>query len=124
MEDERAPRIQVLAAVGIYGLMAYSVTQRTGEIAVRSALGASSGLLVRQVLLRGFRLALAGTLLGGIAAVALRRLVASQLYGVSPLDLAVFVSVPLLLLAVALVATFIPANRVRHVDPADLLRMG
>jgi len=114
----------VLAAVGIYGLMAYSVTQRTGEIAVRSALGASSGLLVRQVLLRGFRLALAGTLLGGIAAVALRRLVASQLYGVSPLDLAVFVSVPLLLLAVALVATFIPANRVRHVDPADLLRMG
>jgi ABC-type antimicrobial peptide transport system permease subunit len=114
----------VLAAVGIYGLMSYSVTQRTGEIAVRSALGASSGQLVRLVLYRGLRLALAGIALGTIAAVALREVVASQLFGVSPLDVVVFVSVPFLLLSVALVATFIPASRVRSVDPADMLREG
>jgi putative ABC transport system permease protein len=114
----------VLAAVGIYGLMSYSVTQRTGEIAVRSALGASSGQLVRLVLYRGLRLALAGIALGTIAAVSLRQVVASQLFGVSPLDGVVFVSVPFLLLSVALVATFIPASRVRSVDPADMLREG
>lgn len=114
----------VLAAVGIYGLMSHSVTGRTGEMAVRSALGASSGELVRLVLRRGLALALAGILLGGVAAVALRRLVASQLYGVSSLDSVVFILVPLLLMAVAAIATLIPANRVRHVDPAEMLRIG
>jgi ABC-type antimicrobial peptide transport system permease subunit len=113
----------LLAAVGIYGLMSYSVTQRTGEIAVRSALGASDGQVLALIVKRGMTLALAGIILGGLGAVALRQIVASQLYGVSPLDPWVFISVPLLLLVVALLATLIPANRARKIDPANLLRM-
>jgi ABC-type antimicrobial peptide transport system permease subunit len=113
----------ILAAVGIYGLMSYSVTQRTGEIAVRCALGASAGQIAAMVVKRGIALALAGIVLGMTGAIALRQIVASQLYGVSPLDLPVFVSVPLLLLAVAALAALVPANRARRIDPADMLRM-
>jgi len=112
----------ILAAVGIYGLMSYSVTQRTGEIAVRSALGASTSQVMRLILTRGIALALVGIVLGELGAVALRRVVASQLYQVSSLDAAVFVAVPLVLLAVALSATWIPADRARKIDPAEMLR--
>jgi len=112
-----------LAAVGIYGLMSYSVAQRRGEIAVRSALGATAGQVLALVLKRGIALALAGIILGGVSAVALRRIVASQLYEVSPLDPAVFASTPLLLLAVAVLATLVPASRARRIDPADMLRI-
>jgi ABC-type antimicrobial peptide transport system permease subunit len=113
----------ILAAVGIYGLMSYSVAQRTGEMAVRSALGASDGQLVRLVLRRGVGLALAGVALGAVGAVMLRKIVATQLYQVSALDPRVLVSVPLLLLAVAFLATWIPANRARKVDPGEMLRI-
>ena len=112
----------LLAAVGIYGLMSYSVTQRTGEIAVRSALGASAAEILGLILKRGVWMALVGIVLGGVAAIALGEVLASQLYQVSPLDLGVFVSVPLLLLAVAVAATFLPANRARKIDPAEMLR--
>ena len=112
----------ILAAVGIYGLMSYSVTQRTGEIAVRSALGASTSQVMRLILTRGIALALVGIVLGELGAVALRRVVASQLYQVSSLDAAVFVAVPLVLLAVAFSATWIPADRARKIDPAEMLR--
>jgi putative ABC transport system permease protein len=113
----------VLAAVGIYGVMSYSVAQRRGEIAVRLALGASAGQVLASVLRRGVALALAGIVLGGLSAVALRRMVASQLYEVSPLDPRVYVFVPILLLSVAVLATLVPASRARKVDPADMLRM-
>jgi predicted permease len=112
----------VLAAVGIYGLMSYLVTQRRGEIGVRLALGASANQVLALVLRRGIALALVGIILGALGAVALRRTVASQLYEVSPLDPRVFFSVPLLLLSVAVLATVIPANRARKIDPADMLR--
>jgi predicted permease len=111
-----------LAAVGIYGLMSYSVTQRTGEIAVRSAMGASERQVLNLVLGRGVRLALAGIVLGVIGAVVLRQAVASQLYGVTALDPRVFVVASLILFSVAALACFVPAQRATRIDPADLFR--
>jgi predicted permease len=112
-----------LAAVGIYGLMSYFVTQRTGEIAVRSALGASAGQVMTLIMGRGVGFALIGVVLGVIGAMALGQVVESQLYGVSALDLRVFVLVPLALLAVSALACFIPSRRATRIDPADLLRI-
>ena len=112
----------VLAAVGIYGLMSYSVAQRTGEIAVRAALGASAGQVLSLILRRGAQLGLAGIVIGVVAAIALRRIVASQLYEVSTLDLSVFALVPLTLFAVALLASYVPARRASKIDPAIMLR--
>lgn len=112
----------VLAAVGIYGVMAYSVTQRTGEIAVRAAVGASAAQVLGLVMRRGLMLGFSGVLAGLVAAVALRRLIAGELYGVSPLDPTVFILVPLLLLSVALVASFVPARRAARMDPVLALR--
>jgi len=113
-----------LAAVGVYGVMSYSVTQRAGEIAVRSAMGASTQQLMRLFLGQGALLAAAGVVLGMMMAVALRRIVASQLYGIAALDARVFVVAPLVLLGVAALAFFIPTRRVTKIDPADLLRIG
>ena len=112
----------ILAAVGIYGLMSYSVAQRVGEIAVRAALGASAGQVLSLVLGRGARLGLAGIAIGVAAAVVLRRVVASQLYEVSTLDPSAFVLVPLTLLAVTLLASYVPARRAAKIDPAVTLR--
>jgi hypothetical protein len=113
-----------LAAVGIYGVMSYSVTQRTGEIAIRSAMGASTPQLMRLFLGQGAVLAFAGVALGLLTAVAARRIVASQLYGIAALDARVFVVAPLVLLGVAALASFLPARRATKLDPADLLRIG
>jgi putative ABC transport system permease protein len=113
----------VLAAVGVYGLMSYLVAQRAGEIAVRSAMGATAGNIVRLFLRRGAWLALTGVALGVAGAVVLREIVASQLYGVSSLDARVFTLVPVGLLAVALLACLIPSRRATRVHPADLLRL-
>ena len=112
----------LLAAVGVYGLMSYSVAQRTGEMAVRSALGSSAGQVMALVMRRGLRLAVAGVVIGVIGAIGLRRVLASQLYDVSPLDPSVLFAVTALLFAVATLACFIPARRATRVDPADLLR--
>jgi putative ABC transport system permease protein len=112
----------VLAAVGIYGLMAYSVAQRTGEIAVRSAMGASASQVMTLVMGRGARLALAGVVLGVIGAVALRQVVASQLYGVTAVDVRVFLLASAVLFGVAVLACFVPAKRAASIDPAELLR--
>ena len=101
----------MLAAVGVYGLMSYSVAQRTGEIAVRSALGASERQLLALVLGRGIRLAVAGIVLGVIGAVAMRQVVAGQLYGRDRLDARVFVVASLALFSVAAVACLLPAQR-------------
>jgi putative ABC transport system permease protein len=112
----------VLAAVGIYGLMSYSVAQRRGEIAVRSAMGASARQVLRLVMGRGVWLALGGIVLGVIGAVLLRQVVASQLYGVTALDLRVFVLASVVLFGVAVLACFLPALRAARIHPAELLR--
>ena len=113
-----------LAAVGVYGLMSYSVAQRSGEIAVRAALGASQRRIVGGVVARGAWLGLAGIAIGVVVAAAAGRVLASELYGVSTLDWRMFVAVPLTLLAVALLAAYVPARRAARVDPAGVLQSG
>jgi len=111
-----------LATVGIYGVMAYSVAQRTREIGVRVALGACSNDVLRLFLAQGFRLAALGLLFGVTAALALTRLMSSMIYGVSSTDAATFFTVAFFLAAVALVACYIPARRALRVDPMAALR--
>ena len=111
-----------LSAVGIYGVLSYVVSQRTQEIGIRVAIGADQGRVVRLVLGGGLRLSLAGIALGSAAALALRRLLASQLHEVRPHDPLTFATVPLLLLGIALLASYLPAWRAARVDPIAALR--
>jgi ABC-type antimicrobial peptide transport system permease subunit len=111
-----------LAAIGIYGLMAYSVAQRTQEMGIRMALGADRSSIRKLVVWHGMRLALIGVVIGLGAAFALTRFIAAFLFGVKPWDPAVFISVPLLLSAVALIAVWLPASRAAKVDPIEALR--
>jgi predicted permease len=112
----------LLAAIGIYGVMAYSVEQRTQEIGIRLALGAESRDIRRMIVYQGMRLALVGVVIGIVSAFGLTRFIASLLFGVKPWDPAVFISVPILLTAVALCAAGFPAGRASRVDPATALR--
>ena len=112
----------VLATVGTYGVMAYSVAQRTREIGIRMALGARRIDVLRIVLAHGFRLAALGLLVGIAAALALTRLMTSMIYGISSTDAATFITVALLLAFVALAACYIPARRAMRVDPIVSLR--
>ena len=111
-----------LAAIGIYGVLAYTVAQQTHEIGVRMALGAQQGDVVRMILKRGVRLALFGVAIGAIAAVFLTRGMASLLFGVSATDPATFIGVAFLLILVALAGCYIPARRAMRVDPIVALR--
>lgn len=112
----------VLATIGVYGVTAYSVTQRIHEMGVRVALGASHGDILGLVLRRGAWLAGLGTALGIPAALALSRVMRSLLYGISPRDLTIFVGVPAALLFVGLAASYLPARRAAKVDPMVALR--
>ncbi|MGA2050280.1 MAG: ABC transporter permease [Terracidiphilus sp.] len=113
----------VLAAIGIYGLMAYSVQQRTQEIGIRMALGADRATIRKLVVWHGMRLALVGVVLGIGAAFGLTRLIASFLFGVKYWDPVVFVTVPVILSAVALLAVWLPATRASSLDPMQALRV-
>jgi len=112
----------LLAAVGLYGLMAYSVTQRTNEIGIRMALGASRQNIMKLVLRQGSLLALGGIGLGLIASVLVTRLLSSLLFAVSPRDPQTFFVVGLVLAGVALIASYVPARRATRVDPMVALR--
>jgi predicted permease len=112
----------LLASLGIYALISYSVNQRTKEIGIRMALGANSGLVLRGVLRRTLRLALAGVALGTLGSFALSKWIESLLFGTTPTNPAVFSGVGLLLCAVALAAAYVPARRASRIDPIVALR--
>jgi predicted permease len=112
----------LLAAIGIYGLMAYSVAQRTQEIGIRLALGAGTGTVRNMVVFQGLRLAVTGVALGLAASFGLTRLISSLLFGVKAWDPVVLSTVPLMLIGVALVAIWLPALRASRVDPIHALR--
>jgi putative ABC transport system permease protein len=112
----------LLAAIGIYGLMAYSVEQRTQEIGIRLALGASASTVKNMVVRQGMVLAVVGVVIGLAAAFGLARLMATLLYGVTTRDPLVFAGVPLLLTVVAFFAVWLPARRASKVDPMEALR--
>jgi putative ABC transport system permease protein len=113
----------LLAAIGIYGLMAYSVAQRTQEMGIRMALGADRRAIRRLVVWQGTSLALAGIAVGIPVAFGLSRVIAGLLFGVKPWDPEAFLLAPLILSAVALFAVWLPAKRASKLDPIQALRM-
>ncbi len=112
----------LLAATGIYGVVSYTVTQRTPEIGVRLALGAKRANVFRLVLGQGLKVVLAGVVLGASGALAITRVIRSLLFGISPTDIVTFGVVSLVLIVVGLVACTIPARRATKVDPLIALR--
>jgi putative ABC transport system permease protein len=112
----------LLAAIGIYGVLSYTVTQRTGEMGVRMALGASRGSVVRLVVAQGLGVALTGVAIGTMGAIALAGALASLLYGLSGRDPVIFGGSAVVLTAVAALAAYVPARRASRIDPVVALR--
>lgn len=112
----------VLAALGIYGVISYSVTRQTQEIGIRMALGAMPGQVQRAVLARTLRLALVGIAIGGVASIAASRVIATLLFKTEPNDPTTFVAVLVVLVGVAAMAGYLPALRATRVDPTTALR--
>jgi ABC-type antimicrobial peptide transport system permease subunit len=112
----------LLASVGLYGVISYLVGQRTHELSVRRALGTQRRDVLGLVLIHGMKMVLGGVVLGLFAALGLTRLLSTMLYGVSATDLATFTAIAILLIAVALLACFIPAWRATKVNPLVVLR--
>ncbi len=112
----------ILAAVGLYGVTSYAVAQRSREIGIRMALGAQPRDVRRHILKEGTRLAMTGLGVGAVAALALSRLIASLLYGITSTDPITFAAVAFVLTIVAVAACWIPARRATRVDPIEALR--
>lgn len=112
----------MLAAIGMYGVISWSVLQRTPEIGIRIALGASRRRIFAMVLAQGGRLVSAGLVIGLIAAFVVTRLMTSFLYHVQPTDPVTFTTVSLLIMAVALLASYLPARKAMKIDPLIALR--
>jgi putative ABC transport system permease protein len=112
----------VLGVVGLYGVLSYVVAQRTREIGVRMALGATAAIVRRQVVSQGAKVVLVGVIIGAAAAVASTRLLSSLLYGVQPVDLLVFATMSLTMIAMGMLASYMPARRASSVDPIEALR--
>jgi ABC-type antimicrobial peptide transport system permease subunit len=112
----------LLAAIGLYGVMAYSVSQRTREIGIRMALGAQRGDVLLQVMRQGLKLAVLGVAIGLVGAFALTHVLAHLLFGVTPRDPFTFAGVALLLVSVAMIACWLPARRAMRINPMEALR--
>jgi putative ABC transport system permease protein len=112
----------LLTVTGVYGVISYAVTQRTAEIGIRLALGATRGNVVRLVLRQGIALALAGSVIGIVISIALSQVMASLLFDVKPTDLTALSTATLVLLAAAVLASYVPARRATKVDPLVALR--
>ena len=112
----------LLAALGIYGVISYTVTRQTQEIGIRMALGASASIVERQVLVSTLRLALIGVFLGAFASLATAKLIASLLFATSPWDGATYLAMAAALLAVAALSGYIPARRASRISPMVALR--
>ena len=112
----------LLAALGVFGVVSFAVTRRTREIGIRMALGASVGEVIRLVTSDGLRLVAIGLALGLLLSLGVTRVLTSLLYGVSPTDTTVFLAVPAVVLAIALLAAWLPARRAAKIDPAVTLR--
>ena len=112
-----------LAAVGIYGLMAFTVVQRTREIGIRLAIGAAPSEVLQLVVKQGLALAIGGVAIGFVGALLITRLMRSLLFGVGPLDATTFFAVPLVLVGVTVLATYLPARRASRIDPQAAIRL-
>jgi putative ABC transport system permease protein len=112
----------VLAAVGLYGVIAYGVTQRTREIGVRLALGAEPRSIVARVVGGGVRLALAGVVIGAALAMASTRVLRNMLYDISPDDPLTIVAIVAVVILITLVASYVPARRALRIEPTEALR--
>jgi ABC-type antimicrobial peptide transport system permease subunit len=113
----------VLSVVGIYGVLAYDVSERTREIGIRGAVGATSGQIVALILKQGVWRAGLGLALGLVGAIAFSRFIASMLFDVAPTDPVAYVAVSALFLAVSIVASYLPARRAAQIDPMSALRV-
>jgi putative ABC transport system permease protein len=113
----------ILGAVGLYGVLSYVVAERTREIGVRMALGATAAAVLRMIVTQGVRVVLAGAVVGIAVALASTRLLDTLLFGTEPVDPVVFVAMSLVMIAIGMLASYVPARRASRVDPIESLRL-